>query len=109
MGTEATRRVKSAPRADFQSTISTDQISPHYGHAVVNLDEGRWHCVICDGPYEEPPMRQEMTFLVTLATPHTDEPLDATEQGRNRWEAEQILRQAVAEAGFTLVALEARP
>lgn len=33
--------------------IETDMASPHRGHVVLALDEGRWHCVTCDGPREE--------------------------------------------------------
>ena len=33
------------------NTISTDTLSPHYGHDVMDLDaDGRWHCETCDGP-----------------------------------------------------------
>ena len=27
----------------------TDRISPHFGHLIQPLDEGRWLCVACDG------------------------------------------------------------
>jgi hypothetical protein len=30
------------------SSIATDTASPHYGHGVVDLDEGRWRCATCD-------------------------------------------------------------
>lgn len=29
-------------------SIVTDPISPHYGHAVRELDEGAWVCLTCD-------------------------------------------------------------
>jgi hypothetical protein len=34
--------------SDFPSSISSDTASPHFGHEVVDLDEGRWRCATCD-------------------------------------------------------------
>lgn len=33
--------------------IETDTASPHRRHVVHALDEGRWHCVTCEGPLDE--------------------------------------------------------
>ncbi|HME96788.1 MAG TPA: hypothetical protein VKN16_21510 [Methylomirabilota bacterium] len=30
------------------SPHATDTASPHFGHAVMDLDEGTWFCVTCD-------------------------------------------------------------
>jgi hypothetical protein len=30
------------------SSISSDPLSPHYGHQVATQDEGQWVCVSCD-------------------------------------------------------------
>jgi len=30
------------------STISSDPISPHYGHRIATQDEGEWICMSCN-------------------------------------------------------------
>ena len=51
-------------------------------------------------------MTQTIIFHITITTPHTDEPLNETEQARNCIEARIAITAALQRAGFAIVAIE---
>ena len=50
-----------------------------------------------------------MAFLVVLAPPSTDEPLDELDRVRNASDAKDSIIRALRHAGFTVLAVEQQP